>query len=912
MLALVVVFSGLQAIVVIPDAGVAAQAAPDLPPGGLLTPSLSRTFLAASQNSEENWLASLSDVYYLVGVLSTTGHMGDLSAGERAWLVDRVRSFQNDDGGFGDWARDRSTVGATLQALRTLESLGSGPLNVTGAETFLDRLQVSGLLYGNYGFRSSVKASDGDVSSTHDAVLSLGIIGAEMPNRTQLVAYLKDHQNLDGGFGYETNRMAGVFWDSTTVHTHRGVMALTALGEVPEFTDEAIAFLTGVQCPSGGFGNGPVCDARVAYTYNAVLALGALGVTVPNSADVVAFIKGNQLQDGGFLEHDLDTKEGIHTTYFAVRALEELGASYDHDLVASFARSFLEARLDGGFGNYPGLGSTTMFTFEAVSALNLIGTTGTNVSAHVAFLEGLANPDGGFGEDGVSDVETTFRTVLALQVSGEPVEDPDAVISFVRACQNDDGGFGFSKGYVSRTSYTYRALRALEILGSTPLDRAGALAYMRGVQNEDGGFGNAFGAPESEMASTYRAIRSLAILDGSPVDVDGAEAFILGSLNDDGGFRRSPTDLVYPGNLSTVPATYHAVVGLHFLGRGLADGLATYAYLDSLRNGDLGFGEREFQPSSVSDTFGALWALHWLYRDALNLPPVLVNGTSEGTVVPASQPARFSVMVSDPDGQVPEFVHLVVDGSRNPMRPDPDSPGTYVAEVPLSPGTHAYSFQASDGLEMTGLAGGDVRAVAAQGSPVVTLELDEPYGLEETRFIFTALVEDPDDDPLSEVALRVDLDDWVAMAPGGDGTYAVTVSLGPGDHTAVAMASDGVNVGISAVLAGPHVYARDADSPDWDTFLRIRALIEARHGVTVDYTAVTRAILDGELVWRVALPGGGETHVSNDGRTEVDRDGGDDQLPGGLDPPVLVLAALVVLVLIVGIAVGMRRRRGAG
>lgn len=893
------------------DAGAALVPPADLPPGGLLTPSLSSTFLTSSQNVEENWLASLSDIYYLVAVLDTTGHLVDLPANERAWLVDRVRSFQNGDGGFGDWYRDRSTVTSTLRALRTLDILGSTPVNITGAEAFVDRLQVSGLLYGNYGFRSSVKASDGDVSSTHDAVLSLVLLGAEMPNRTQLVAYLWDHQNTDGGFGYETNRRSGVIWASTTVHTHRGVMALTALGEVPEFAAEAVTYLTGNQCPSGGFGNGPVCDARVAYTFDAVFALTALGTSVPHQADVVAFIKGNQLPNGGFLEHSLDTREGIHTTYFAVQALERLGASYDRGLVASFARAFLEARLDGGFGNYPGLGSTTMFSFEAVSALNLFGSGGWNVSALVAFLRGLANPDGGFGEDGVSDVETTFRSVLALQLSGSPVEDPDAVATFIRDCQNSDGGFGFSKGYVSRASYTYRAVRTLELLGSSPLDRDGTVAYVRSLQNDDGGFGNAFAAPESDVASTYRALRSLAILGSGPVDGDGAEAFIKGAQNPDGGFRGAPSDLVYPANLSSVPSTYHALLGLHFLGRDLVDRPTVYAYLESLRNADLGFGDREFQPSAVSSTFGVLWAIFWLYRDVMDLPPVLANGTAGGDFVEGSKPSPFTVEVSDPDGQVPEYVHLILDGERYVMRPGAVPTGPWVVEVAMAPGTHEYSFEASDGIEHVALAGGVVRAVASQGAPAVHLELDETSGLEDTMFRYRVLAEDPNGDPVVDVSLRIDRDGWVHMDPAGDGSYVAEVSLGPGDHTAMATASDGVNVGVSALLAGPHVYAQGANSPDWDTFLKIRALMERNHGVTVVYTDVTRDILDGELVWHVALPDGGETWVTYDGTEELDGDGDGGVLPGGLSPLLLGVLVLAVLALVAGaVVVGRRRRRG--
>ncbi len=730
----------------------------------LASPFVSYRFIHNSQNIPENELNSLSDIYYYLGILEETGQIGSLSDNERDYLISTVKSFQNVDGGFGDWYRDRSKAGSTLMSIKTLGFFGQLPDNVTGAVDFLSRLQVSGLEYGNFGFRSSVKERDADVSSTYNVIKALTLLGGEIPNLSDVINYLRDHQNYDGGFGYQTNREAGIFWDSTSIHTNRGILGLTILEEVPDLREDAIDFLLNLQGTNGGFGQMPGDPGTVAYTYNAIFALKALGVQIPNQDDIVQFVMNNQLDSGGYIEYDLDSKAGLHTSYWALRVLGLLGAQYDGSRVVDFARNFIESRLDGGFGEYPGFGSTARYSFDAVSVLNLIGRYPQDRKAIVDYLQVLRNEDGGFGENGLSSVETTYRVVLTLQLLGEPVQDLESIAKFIRRSQNNDGGFGFSSGYVSRGSYTYRAIRVLDILGYQPINTEGAITYLRSLENDDGGFGNYFGEGDSDLGSTYRAIRGLSILNSGPLDVDSTEDFILSSMNIDGGFRRSPDDVVSPANLSKSIYTYDAILGLNYLGRPLQDREQTYEFLISLRNPDLGYAAKPFFTSDVASTFTSIWAYIQLYAMEFNTPPDLSNPRAESVSADTTDYMNFTVDYTDTEGQMPEYVHLDLDGVKylmtptSPMKENARKIDTvqYYVSVPVAVGEHQYHFETTDGLAETWSDEVSLVVGAKGEAPMISLSVSPEIGMVDTSFTFTVIYSDPDGEDEEFVLIELD------------------------------------------------------------------------------------------------------------------------------------------------------------
>jgi len=645
---------------------------------------------------------------------------------------------------------------------------------------------------------------------------------------------------------------------------------LGIFAEEPEFENKAVHFLKNLQKSDGGFSNIPGGIAKISYTYDCVFALDSLDVKIPRSQDIGEFILNNQMDNGGFLEYNLDNKEGLHTTFWAVRTLEYLGIQYDKEKVVGFANEVLTFRMDGGFGNYPGVGSNVRFTFDAVSVLDLIGRGPSERDEVVGFINGLRNEDGGFGENDRSNIETTYRAVLTLRKLEEPINETEKTIDYIRKSQNNDGGFGFAREYVSRGSYTYRAIRTLDILGYEPLNTEGAIHYLLSLENEDGGFGNYLGEDDSDVTSTYRAIRALNILHFTPTDVDRTENFILDSQNPNGGFRRSPYDSTAPANFSKSIFTYNAVLGLHFLGRPIQEKEKVYSFLMATRNPDLGYAEMPFFTSTVASTFTSLWASFYLFPQTFNSAPLLNNhsaifsGDSKSVV-------EFRVEYLDPEGQAPEYVHLILDGLSYAMEPASLNGGDYEREQLLPFGNHSYFFVASDGLMEKRTEENWIESEEQGNPPRVTISVDPEDGDKYTTFTFTASYANPDGEPPVFMEIELDRLGWDSMNPIGSNLYVYTINLQPGKHTVRVRTSDGSNLVYSDTLSKPWVYSLNATRPDWTTFLKIQQLIFGNYGEWISYGDVQLDTRSGELVWRVTVQN--ETvFVSYDGTSIIGND----------------------------------------
>jgi len=136
--------------------------------GKVITPHLSDSFLKASQNVPANDMNNLDEIYHRVMTLYRFDQtLSWLSLEERANIADRVRAFQNPDGGFGEWNSDRSFIHSTRKAIEILAALGAKPTNVTNVIDFICRLQITGLSdpYSNGGFKSYLQDSDADISA---------------------------------------------------------------------------------------------------------------------------------------------------------------------------------------------------------------------------------------------------------------------------------------------------------------------------------------------------------------------------------------------------------------------------------------------------------------------------------------------------------------------------------------------------------------------------------------------------------------------------------------------------------------------------------------------------------------------------------------------------------------------------
>ena len=877
-----------------------------------LDPTVSFRFIQNSQNIELNRMKDLSEIHHVVAIYALGEGVASMNATLRGQMIVRIQSYQNPDGGFGDWDGDRSKAGSTRMAVETLSLLGAIPLDSTGVESFISRLQVNGLAYGNHGFRSSIKESDADISTTWDAVRALSLLGHPVPNATGVIQYVHDHRNDDGGYGYQTNRPAGIHWQSTTLHTQRALSTLAILNAEPEFVLETRNFVLSTQNAGGGFANTPMDSARVAYTRNALTALALLAEPVPRSDDVRQFVHLNQMADGGWVEYDLDLQTGLHSTHFALDALQHLGDDSSDGTATEYARQVMSTPMDGGFGNQPGMDSNIRVTFDAITALNLIGRSPNNRTAASGFLLSARNVDGGYGF-GSSSVESTYRAVAGLARLGTTAPEPEETIAFLRGSQNADGGFGFAPGRPSTGAYTYRAVQALHMLGSQAADPEGAGNYIRNLQQSNGGFGNTLGA-DPGLGSTYRALRTLDSLDVDPIDGPGAVDWLLACENPDGGFRSSPESRVSPGNLSTAIRTYNARGALMHLNDAPATHPLAWNFLKSLRNPDLGFGEKPDFTSEVDDSFLAVQLARWLEANA-SAGPILLGHHVNRTNLIAGENASFTVNFTDPHGVRPDAILLDIDGVRTPMSLSATLPATSSVSRNLSVGVHQVRFIVlSRGFEVISPQT-TVRVDPIGQPPTVNISVDQAEGDIDTHFTFRATFVDMDGDAATSVRLQVDRADWHEMVEVGgiqDGSlHEVSLQLPPGRHSVRVRVSDGINVVYSDNLQAPLVHHPDASRPDWLTFQRIEALILEEKGVQIEVDDVSATIRAGQQAWAVVLPEE-VVFVDASGERILPEESDPEFQPILIDPQVLIGGGGLLVVLLLALAFGGRRRRGGG
>ncbi|MBR9675433.1 terpene cyclase/mutase family protein [Candidatus Woesearchaeota archaeon] len=813
-------------------------------------PEVSFRFLQSSQNIEDNKFNDLQDIYFYLSIYNQAEKMNEID--NKTFFIETIQNFQNPDGGFGDWLNDRSKAGSTRLALMSLEILDASPVNKTSLKNFLYELQVLNLTYGNYGFKSSLKDTDADLSSTYDVIYSLNILNFDIPNKQGVIAYLKDHQNFDGGFGLQTNRKSDIFWTSTLTHTRRGLEALDIIGESPDFMDKSISFIHSLQSVDGGYSNEKGSSPKVTSTYNAISSLQILGQKPNNVGGIENFIKNNQEQNGGFVEYSLDNKEGIHTAFYAMSALNKINKRYDGGKIIGFLESFLNNRLDGGFPNYPGLESTLKSTFNSVSSLNLIGKKPLNSTLTINFVEGFKNSDGGYGQNSESNVESTYRSILALNVLGATITEKDKTIQYLKDMQNNDGGFGFGENLVSRVSYTYRAIRALYLLGSKPQNVDGAISFLKSAQNIDGGFSNNIGDKTSALGSTYRAIRALHLLGSVPKDKVKAKDFIMGCKNSDGGFKISPMSLVSPQNLSKSVYAYDAVIALHILGYPLNDDLDSLNFIKELRNPDLGFATAVDFTSDASSTFTSLWTYYYL-ASSLNAKPELKFSKVEHFLDESDTSYFFSTRFYDNDSIFPEYAHLILGGERHLLSfVDDNLKGEkYVVDLSISLGDYNYYFEASDGIEIYKSEPKTFSVTEKGEIPLIIVESDYKEGTPDTIFDFRAVIKNIDLNSIRSVHIKFNDRAWHSMNETQN-YYTYQKRFNPGEYTYQVKVYDGLNV-VSSKQNLIKVYGLDNSKPEWDLFLKIKNLVYSKYNTTISYNYVSKEILDGNLYWGVSL-----------------------------------------------------------
>jgi len=238
-------------------------------------------------------------------------------------------------------------------------------------------------------------------------------------------------------------------------------------------------------------------------TLAAIRTCKLLGEPVPRAKAVVAFIRDRMIQEGddvgGFHSFELSgrkTQAAVYSSYWAVRALHELGAELPP---AERVLGYLEGRARSAWGDVYDMGaSDNVPNVDAIHFVTEIyamyGDEPPDREAILRFLflpKRGQEPNGGF-ESGLGDdwngydhdprMQDTLHAVLTLERLDEPLRDDQTrrsraarprsdCIAWIRSCQNHDGSFarlGVSEqvpvllpGEMAATSMAILALDAL-------------------------------------------------------------------------------------------------------------------------------------------------------------------------------------------------------------------------------------------------------------------------------------------------------------------------------------------------------------------------------------------------------------------------------------------------------------------
>ncbi|MEM3341316.1 MAG: hypothetical protein QW728_01350, partial [Thermoplasmata archaeon] len=186
-----------------------------------------------------------------------------------------------------------------------------------------------------------------------------------------------------------------------------------------------------------------------------------------------------------------------------------------------------------------------------------------------------------------------------------------------------------------------------------------------------------------------------------------------------------------------------------------------------------------------------------------NHPPVLSNPSVQPATGYPSTTFTFKVLFSDPDGDDPAYVRIIIDDNSYDMV----LTGTeYTFQTTLSEGEHTYSFEASDGsLSATADGGTLIVSPPPVNRPPELLNaavVPSSGGNIDTVYNFSVMYKDPDNDAPLNVTIFIDSTPF-QMLKGSGSNYAAgviyyyTTKLSAGAHTITISAMDSNSTQVS-------------------------------------------------------------------------------------------------------------------
>jgi len=150
---------------------------------------------------------------------------------------------------------------------------------------------------------------------------------------------------------------------------------------------------------------------------------------------------------------------------------------------------------DGGFSHIPGQSSHITYTYFAVKALIELGALDRiNKQKLIEFILSIQHPDGGFGHLPSQPPQAQFTCdaiLLLKELKALNKTDKQKHINWLISLQMPDGGFSHIPGQSSHITYTYFAVKALIELGALDrINKQKLIEFILSIQHPDGGFGH--------------------------------------------------------------------------------------------------------------------------------------------------------------------------------------------------------------------------------------------------------------------------------------------------------------------------------------------------------------------------------------------------------------------------------------
>lgn len=258
----------------------------------------------------------------------------------------------------------------------------------------------------------------------------------------------------------------------------------------------------------------------------------------------VDFLQKLQRKDGGFANTlARDAESSLRATSAAIRALQYFGKEIPNKSACSrFVLSCLDKR-SGAFADRPGMQPDPVST-----AVGLMAVVELQISQEL-----LIDPSLKFLEENSRSFEEIRLSAGAFEAMGKKPHNRKEWLDLIYRLANKEGTFGDQE---DRARDTGSAAVAILRLGGELVNKNAILRVLQAGQRQSGGFGKPGMEPDTE--TTYRVTRAFHMLQEKPKRLADLKQFIARCQNADGGYGTQP------GQPSSVAATYHASIILHW------------------------------------------------------------------------------------------------------------------------------------------------------------------------------------------------------------------------------------------------------------------------------------------------------------------------------------------------------------